>query len=112
MRWQIIPAFALAFASSPAGAADLAFIADEQAFAVAYTAEQGGERPYHIVVISNVGTLPIDIRTGRGDRPSDTPYATLAPGASGSFVTLDSLFESCATKACHTPVEVNYFPAF
>ncbi|MBV9568964.1 MAG: hypothetical protein JO172_12570 [Hyphomicrobiales bacterium] len=112
MRWKIIPTVALMISTSPSAAADLAFIADEQAFAVAYTAEHGDERPYHIVVISNVGTLPIDIRTGRGDRPSDTPYATLAPGASGSFVTLDSLFVRCATKACHTPVEVNYLPAF
>jgi len=33
----------------PAPAADLSFIADEQAFAVAYTAEHGsGERPYHM----------------------------------------------------------------
>jgi hypothetical protein len=112
MRWHIIPALALCFRPSPATAADLSFMADEQAYTVAYTAEHGSDGPYHIVVISNVGTLPIEIRIGRGDRPSDSPYATLAPGASASFVTLDSLFVSCAATACRTPVEVNYWPAF
>jgi hypothetical protein len=68
-------------------------------------AARGG---YHIVIITNRGTEPIEIRVGRGDRPSDSAYATLARGASASFVTLDSLFVSCAAKACRTPVEVNY----
>ncbi len=112
MRWHIISALTLCFTPSLAATADLSFIADEQAFTVAYTAEHGGDGPYHIVVISNVGSQPIEIKLGRGERPSDSPYATLAPGASASFVTHDSLFVSCATKACHTPVEVNYWPAF
>jgi hypothetical protein len=113
MRSRIILALAVLSAPLPASAADLSFIADEQAFAVAYTAEHGsGERPYHIVVISNVGSRPIEIRVGIGDRPQGAPYATVAPGASASFVTLDSLFVSCAAKACRTPVEVNYLPAF
>jgi hypothetical protein len=43
MRSHIIAALAPCFTPSLAGAADLSFIADEQAFAVAYTAEHGGE---------------------------------------------------------------------
>jgi hypothetical protein len=112
MRSHIIAALALCFTPSLAAAADLSFFADEQAFAVAYTAEHGGEGAYHIVVITNPGTEPIEIRVGRGDRPCDSAYATLAPGASASFVTLDHLFVSRAAKACRTPVEVNYLPAF
>jgi hypothetical protein len=56
--------------------------------------------PYHIVVITNPDTQPIEIRLGRGDRPGDSPYATLAPGASASFVTPDSLFvlSACLPK--------------
>jgi hypothetical protein len=113
MRLQIVAALAFAFAPCVAASADLSFMAEEQAFAVAYTAEHGAaEGPYHIVVISNVGSRSIDIRIGKGDRPGDALYATLAPGASASFVTLDSLFVSCPAKACRTPVEVNYLPAF
>jgi hypothetical protein len=112
MRGHILAALMLCFRPSVAQAADLSFIADERAFTVAYTAEHGDEGTYHIVVISNVGSQPIEIKVGRGDRPRDSPYATLAPGASASFVTLDSLFVSCAAKACRTPVEVNYWPAF
>jgi hypothetical protein len=76
------------------------------------TRPSGGEGAYHIVIITNPGTEPIEIRVGRGDRPSDSAYATLAPGASASFVTPDSLFVSRAAEACRTLVEVNYLPAF
>ena len=112
MLRKIVPAIVLMFTASSAAASDLAFMADERGFAVAYTAEQASDRTYHIVVISNVGALPLDIRLGKGERPNVLPYATLAPGAAASFVTLDSLFVSCATKACRTPVEVNYLPAY
>ena len=57
---------ALSFTPSLAAAADLSFMADEQAFAIAYTAEHGGDGPYHIVVISNLGPKPIEIRVGKG----------------------------------------------
>ena len=112
MRWHILAALVLCFRPQAACAADLSFMADERGFTVAYTAEHGADAAYHIVVISNVGSQPIEIKLGKGDRPRDAPYATLAPGASASFVTLDSLFVSCAAKACRTPVEVNYWPAF
>ena len=112
MRSHVFAALALCFVPSLGSAADFSFMAGEQAFAVAYTAEHGKDASYHVVIISNIGTEPIDILIGKGDRPNGSPYATLAPGASASFVTPNSLFVSCAAKACHIPVEVNYLPAF
>ncbi|MBV8763444.1 MAG: hypothetical protein JOZ66_00915 [Hyphomicrobiales bacterium] len=112
MRSLVFSALALWAVPSVASAADFSFVADEQAFAVAYTAEDGKDASYHVVIISNVGTQPIEISIGKGDRPNGSPYATLAPGASASFVTPNSLFVSCAAKACRAPVEVNYLPVF
>jgi hypothetical protein len=111
MRSHIIAARALCFTPSLAAAAHLSFIADEQAFCRLHGRawRRGGLshcRHYQS------GAQPIEIRIHRGDRPSDSAYATLAPGASASFVMLDSLFVSCAAEACRTPVEVNYLPAF